>query len=151
MSIGKRISELRVERKLSQEYIAEKLNISRQAVSKWENDLSIPDTNNLIELSRLFDVSVEYLLIGDAKVSEENSKIMKVSKALKRICIIFFSIALFSHLYGIVSGEFTDNLIPIFPYLFYGNSRLAILLNASTLFFSVGWITLFSVIHSLDR
>jgi transcriptional regulator with XRE-family HTH domain len=63
-TIGQRISELRKNSSFSQEYVAEKLNVSRQAVSKWEQDLSAPDTYNLIALAELFDVSVEYLATG---------------------------------------------------------------------------------------
>lgn len=64
MSIGQRIGELRRGYGYSQEYIAEKLNVSRQAVSKWEQDLSAPDTYNLIALAELLGVSVEYLATG---------------------------------------------------------------------------------------
>lgn len=64
MSIGNRITQLRKEHNVSQEYIAQELGVSRQAVSKWEQDLSAPDTNNLIALARLFEVSVEYLAVG---------------------------------------------------------------------------------------
>ena len=64
MTIGQRICELRKERGYSQEYIAEQLNVSRQAVSKWETDQCAPDTYNLIALSELFGVSVEYLATG---------------------------------------------------------------------------------------
>lgn len=64
MTIGQRISELRKERGYSQEYVAEKLDVSRQAVSKWECDASAPDTYNLIALSELFGVSVEYIAVG---------------------------------------------------------------------------------------
>ena len=64
MTIGKRISELRKQHNYSQEYLAERLNVSRQAVSKWEQDQTSPDTNNLIALAQLFDVSVEYLATG---------------------------------------------------------------------------------------
>ena len=64
MSIGQRISERRRQFGYSQEYVAEKLNVSRQAVSKWEQDLSAPDTYNLIALAELLDVSVEYLATG---------------------------------------------------------------------------------------
>ena len=63
-TIGQRISELRKNSSFSQEYVAEKLNVSRQAVSKWEQDLSAPDTYNLIALAELFDVSVEYIATG---------------------------------------------------------------------------------------
>ena len=77
MTIGDRISKLRKEKKLSQEYIAEMLNVSRQAVSKWENGLSAPDTGNLIQLSALFGVSVEYLACGTGEeepVASEKQK-----------------------------------------------------------------------------
>ena len=64
MTIGNRIHKLRTERKYSQEYLAEHMVVSRQAVSKWEKDLSSPDTKNLIRLAELFEVSVEYLATG---------------------------------------------------------------------------------------
>ncbi len=64
MSIGNRISELRKKHNYSQEYVAEQLGVSRQAVSKWETDQTSPDTNNLISLAGLFGVSVEYIATG---------------------------------------------------------------------------------------
>ena len=64
MTIGQRICELRKERGYSQEYVAERLDVTRQAVSKWETDLSAPDTYNLIALSELLGVSVEYIATG---------------------------------------------------------------------------------------
>lgn len=70
MSIGRRISELRKGSSLSQEYVAEKLGVTRQAVSKWETDASAPDTYNLIALAELFDVSVEYIATGKKQESE---------------------------------------------------------------------------------
>lgn len=63
-SIGQRINKLRKEKSLSQEYIAEQIGVTRQAVSKWENDTSAPDTYNLIALAELFNVSVEYIATG---------------------------------------------------------------------------------------
>lgn len=64
MTLGKRIGTLRKDRKLSQEYVAETLGVSRQAVSKWENDLSAPDTENLIALAKLLGTDVEFLASG---------------------------------------------------------------------------------------
>ena len=64
MTIGQRICELRKERGYSQEYVAERLDVSRQAVSKWETDLCAPDTYNLIALSELLGASVEYIATG---------------------------------------------------------------------------------------
>lgn len=73
MSIGQRISDLRKAHSYSQEYVAEKLGVSRQAVSKWETDTSAPDTYNLIALAELFDVSVEYIATG--KQPEQPSEV----------------------------------------------------------------------------
>ena len=66
MTIGNRISELRKAKGYTQEYIADQLGVSRQAVSKWEQDQSSPDTGNLIALSKLLGTSVEYLATGDS-------------------------------------------------------------------------------------
>jgi len=57
-----RLAELRREKGLSQEELAEKLNVSRQAVSKWERGESSPDTDNLIALAQLYGVSLDVLL-----------------------------------------------------------------------------------------
>lgn len=64
MTIGKRISEARKTKGYTQEYIAEQLGVSRQAVSKWEQDQTSPDTRNLIGLSKLLGVTVDYLAVG---------------------------------------------------------------------------------------
>ncbi len=65
MTLANRISRLRKEKKLSQEFVADSLNVSRQAVSKWENGLSSPDTDNLIALAKLLEVGVDYLATGE--------------------------------------------------------------------------------------
>ncbi len=62
MTFAEKLSDLRKTEKLSQEELAEKLNISRQAVSRWEMGTAMPDANNLVQISRLFNVSIDYLL-----------------------------------------------------------------------------------------
>ncbi len=64
MSIGQRITELRKQNHISQKQLAEALAVSRQAISKWENDLASPDTLNLIHLADILDTEVEYLATG---------------------------------------------------------------------------------------
>lgn len=63
--IGKKIHDYRVERGYNQDEISELLYVSRQAVSRWETGLSLPTVDNLVELSKLFKVSVEELLCLD--------------------------------------------------------------------------------------
>lgn len=67
MSLGKRISTLRAEKRLSQGDLAEKLEVSRQSVSKWETDSSVPDLDKLVKLSEVFGVSLDELVLGDKK------------------------------------------------------------------------------------
>ena len=62
MTLGEKIKEARKAAGLTQEQLAQKLIISRQAITKWEADKGIPDTQNLKALSKLLDVSVDYLL-----------------------------------------------------------------------------------------
>ena len=62
MRLGEKLQQLRRQSGLSQEQLAARLTVSRQAVSKWELDETMPDTENVIQLSRLFGVSCDYLL-----------------------------------------------------------------------------------------
>ena len=60
--IGKRIKKAREECKMTQEFVAEAIGVSRQAVSKWENGTSDPSTSNLIAIAKVFQISPEELL-----------------------------------------------------------------------------------------
>ena len=64
MSLGTNISRLRAEKRLSQGDLAEVLEVSRQSVSKWETDSSVPDLNRLMKLSQLFGVTLDELVTG---------------------------------------------------------------------------------------
>ena len=66
MSLGSNISRLRAEHHLSQGDLAEALDVSRQSVSKWETDASVPDLDKLVKLSQLFGVSLDELVTGAA-------------------------------------------------------------------------------------
>ena len=65
MTLGEKIITLRKTQKLSQGDLAEKLNVSRQSVSKWETDASVPELNKLIMISNLFNVSLDELVKSD--------------------------------------------------------------------------------------
>lgn len=87
MKLGQKIAGLRKKSSLSQEALAEKMNVSRQAVSKWESNQSIPDIEKIVDLSELFGVTTDYLLKNGTpsfelpgKSSEE-----KIEKALPAI------------------------------------------------------------------
>ncbi len=65
MTIGERIQKLRTGKGYTQEYIANELGISRQAVHKWEKNETRPDTDNLILLAEILGTTVEYIAVGD--------------------------------------------------------------------------------------
>ena len=84
MSIGERISELRTEQNISQNQLAKAMEVSRQAVSKWENDLSIPDPAKLIRLADVLDTDVEYLATGKHTVLRRPPEVITVEKIVHK-------------------------------------------------------------------
>ena len=71
MELGKQIRKYRNERTLSQEALADKVYVSRQTVSNWENDKSYPDVKSLVLLSEVFAVSLDQLIKGDVEMMKE--------------------------------------------------------------------------------
>ena len=70
MSFGEKLQTLRKEAGLSQEDLADQLGVSRQAVSKWERDSGYPETEKLLHIARLFQVTVDYLLMEESTGEE---------------------------------------------------------------------------------
>ena len=85
MSIGERITELRTRKNLSQGDLASALSVSRQAISKWENNQSSPDTIHLIQLADLLDTEVAYLATGVKPVYEEAPIVVNLVKKEDRV------------------------------------------------------------------
>lgn len=94
MTLGQKLKEIRKKFGLSQEQLAEIMNVSRQAITKWETDAGLPDTENLKELSRIFGISIDYLLdnnnelpllVMKKKLDKENykNKISSYEEVLK--------------------------------------------------------------------
>ena len=84
MNFGEKLYELRKEKKLSQEEVADKLNVTRQTVSKWETNQSTPDFDKVLPLCELFGISADELLSGNRKddnnVKEENKEEVKIDE-----------------------------------------------------------------------
>ena len=68
MEIGKKLKSARVQSGMTQENVAERINVSRQTISNWENEKSYPDIISVIELSNLYSISLDVLLKGDEKM-----------------------------------------------------------------------------------
>ena len=88
MSLGDRIINLRKERGISQVELARMLDVSRQAVSKWENDQSAPDTVKLIQLADALDTEVAYLATGVMPVYESPPIVVNMVEKVDQIKIV---------------------------------------------------------------
>ena len=83
MTLGQRIQELRKGLGLSQEELGERMGVSRQAISKWEGDQTIPELDNLIALSRLFGLTVGQLLGVEQPVPTPPAAPAKMPRRMK--------------------------------------------------------------------
>ena len=82
MTIYEKLVQLRKSKGWSQEDLAEKLNVSRQAISRWENGTALPDAVNLRQLSHLYDVSSDYLLNDDYESDDDLPRVKNVEAKL---------------------------------------------------------------------
>lgn len=96
MDLGEKIRDQRKKAGLSQEQLAEKLNVSRQAITKWETNKGIPDISNLIALSDEFGLSLDELIKEDGAVKK---KIISDSSAKKwHILVIVYLLAILAYI-----------------------------------------------------
>lgn len=107
MKVGKKIKQIRKMAGMSQEELADKMNVSRQTVSKWETDVSVPDLENAVLFCRLFDVSLDDFAEGELPVEKEETKItlndiVKLNKRSRQMTLILAGGLLFLML-GIMS------------------------------------------------
>ena len=91
MKIGDQLKKARLDKNMTQEEVAEKIFVSRQSISNWENNKTYPDIGNVIALSDLYEISLDELLKGSdnfMKHLEESTDIVKSNKKLMAIIIL---------------------------------------------------------------
>ncbi len=133
MTLGERIKNFRQRVGLSQEELAEKLNVSRQAITKWENDSGIPDIDNLISLSKVMGISLDELVMGEKGNDSSDIKQRAVNQR-NRDCTLYL-IALIGFLFAEVCW-----FISLILSLADGNTAVAVLsgINTTLLGFPIG-------------
>ena len=114
MKLSDKIIKHRKSNGWSQEDLAEKLNVSRQAISRWENGTALPDAQNILQISKLFGVSADYLLNDEYEsdndipavmtATKETETIFLKKKHLHLVAAICFSISVFCSLIGIMNS-----------------------------------------------
>lgn len=90
MDLGKRLKQLRTEKHLSQETVAFELNVSRQAVAKWENNASKPSTANLMAICDLYGISLDELISN--KSDELSAEQTEPNKSKVKTAIVILSV-----------------------------------------------------------
>lgn len=85
MSLGERIIELRKAAGMNQADLAKAMDVSRQAVSKWENDQTSPDSANLIRLSDLLDTDIDYLTTGRRSYGRRPPVVINSTQVVEKI------------------------------------------------------------------
>ena len=121
MKLSEKILLLRKQNGLSQEELAGKLNVSRQAVSRWEVGSALPDASNILQLSKLFEVTADYLLNDDYESDRDVPVVKNTETAAKKkikICI-----AVFLSLFGLLGNfilyilsRFIEVMVPQIQY-----------------------------------
>lgn len=123
MELGSQIKKRRNELSLSQEELAEKVYVSRQTISNWENDKSYPDVNSLVLLSEVFNVSIDNLIKGDIEIMKEQIRAEDRKK--------FESL---SHIYGVLFLLAMLSPIPLFHFLRFVGIGIWLVLMGVTLY-----------------
>lgn len=94
MSLGNKLAEARRAKNLTQEQLAERLDVTRQAVSRWESDTAYPETDKIVRMAQILEVSCDYLLRDgvDEKGSPVNSPVTRLLKSAqgKRVALTFY-------------------------------------------------------------
>lgn len=92
MTTGEKLALLREKKGITQEKLSEILGVSRQSVSRWETDISFPETDKLIKLSKLFECSIDFLLNEESQGNEENRIDLSIDDCYRfiRECGYFF-------------------------------------------------------------
>lgn len=80
MELGNKIKYYRGEKELSQEELAERVYVSRQTISNWENNKSYPDINSIVLLSEIFEISIDNLIKGDVEQMKKEINLEEVKK-----------------------------------------------------------------------
>ncbi len=94
MEIGSQIKKLRNALGLSQEELAEKIYVTRQTISNWENEKSYPDIHSLLALSSIFEVSLDQLIKGDIEIMKQEiskEEVRRFNRMGRLFAVLFFA------------------------------------------------------------
>lgn len=123
MELGKQIKKYRNELNMSQDALAEKIYVSRQTISNWENDKSYPDVNSLVFLSEVFGTSIDNLIKGDIEIMKEEVR-TEDKKEFEKL----------SQIYGVLLLSSIISPIPLVHFLEFAGAAIWIVLMGVTFY-----------------
>ena len=127
MEIGKKLKNARIEAGLTQEKAAEKIDVSRQTISNWENEKSYPDIISVIALRDQYSVSLDELLKGDQKMAEhleESTNVVKSNKKLTGAILLNIILMILLIALNMLLPEGTYYLVIVFCVVIMSSSAL---------------------------
>ena len=122
MKIGVKLKEARLQAGLTQENVAEEIQVTRQTISNWETEKSFPDIVSVIKLSTLYNISLDKLLKGDEEMIEQLEKSTNIVKSNQKLII-----AIIANVMMIIAFILFNGLIISNQYLIMGGSALGII------------------------
>jgi len=131
MEIGNKLKKSRLESKLTQEKVAEEIQVSRQTISNWENEKSYPDIVSVIKLSDLYNISLDELLKGDSEMIKHLDESTNIVSSNKKLLIAFGINIIFFILFIFFNGVISSN-----NYLIISAASIGIL-SISALFYQI--------------
>ena len=111
MEIGIKLKKTRVKSGFTQEQVAEKLMISRQTVSNWENEKSLPDVVSVMKMSDLYQISLDELLKGDKKMLEKIEKDIATVKSNRKMIMVGWVTIILALILSITDIVITQSVI----------------------------------------
>ena len=142
MDFGNQIKQIRKEKNITQEQMAQSLNITRQAVSNWENKRNLPDIEILIKIAKVYGVSLDKLILGEDNMNNMTEKLIKDGSETRKsrlnaisVCvgIVLFILGMICLIIRAIVGDWIDVNGMLQEYFF--------LIPISFVFFFCGFLT----------
>lgn len=168
MTFSEKLQALRKQHNMSQEQLAEQMNVTRQAISKWEQGESTPDIDNLVRLSKVFNVTIDYLIKDEPEPNQETpatepetdhkNNIKRLEKIVSPIAtIIFLGLGFFLNLWhpGWIVFVFAAAIKKFLKYSRTGKLNIGLDDISTILFLTIGllfnqWVLAIFIIIALD-
>jgi transcriptional regulator with XRE-family HTH domain len=131
MEVGSKLKKARIDSKLTQEKVAEEIQVSRQTISNWENEKSYPDIISVVKLSDLYNISLDELLKGDSNMMKYLEESTNVVSSNKKLLMAIGLNVLLMILFIFFNGMIAKN-----NYLMIGSASIGVL-STTVLFYQI--------------